>query len=199
MSYGQRQRQSYNGYGYAPRYEPPKRKAWPMRHKFLTFVLFPVLFLVVVIVVVVIVAAASSGGSLGASRTAGLAACASHHAVSAEQWAQITKDPEAAKGQCVIVYGQVTQFDDNTGPGSFRAEAGPRHVAASYGFVNYPTDNVIFSGTAAKLKQFVAGDLFTAEVAIGGSATYDTVMGGSTSAPVMRVDSIAKTGHLDSY
>lgn len=194
MAYDPRQQQPYTGHGHVPRYEPPKRKSWPMRHKFLTFFTFPAL----VIVMIIIVAVASSGGSPGSSQTADLAACTSHHAVSAEQWAQIAKDPGAWKGQCVTVYGQIIQFDDNTGPSSFRAEAGGRHVAPSYGFVNYPTDNVIFNGDEAKLKPLVEGDLFTAEVTVGGSTTYDTAMGGSTSAPVLRVDSITKTGHLDS-
>lgn len=156
-SYDQHQQQPYTGYGYMPmpQYEPPKRKSWPMRHKFLAFFAFPV----VVIVVIIIAAVAASGGSTGAAQTAGLAACTSHHRVSAEQWAQMAKEPEASKGQCVTVYGQIIQFDDNTGPGSFRAEAGPSHVAPSYGFVNYPTDNVIFSGDVAKLKPLVQGDL----------------------------------------
>lgn len=189
----QRQR-PYIGHGYAPRHEPPKRKSWPIRHRVLAFVAYPV-----VAVVVIVTAAVAASRGLGSSPVAGPDTCTSHHVVSADEWAQIVKDPEAGKGQCIVVYGQVVQFDGITGPGFFRAEAGPSLITPSYGFVNYPTASVIFAGDAGKLKPLAAGDLFSAEVTVDGSATYDTATGGTASAPVLRVDSILKTGHLDSY
>lgn len=173
---------------------PERRKSWPRRHKFLTFVFFPA----VVLVVIIVAAAVASSGSPGSSKLAGLASCTSHHAVSGGQWEQIAKDPDSYRGQCVIVYGQIIQFDSNTGPGSFRASAGGSAVAPEFGFANYPTDNTIFDGDTSMLKPLVQGDLFTAQVTVAGSTTYDTAMGGSTSAPVFRVDSVTKTGHASS-
>lgn len=194
QQYDPRQYPPPPGWQPPPGYEIRKRRSWPRRHWFLTFVAFPML----AIVVIIVIAVAASSGSPGSSQLSGLAACETHHTVSSEEWAQIAKDPASYRGQCITVYGQVIQFDDNTGPGSFRAEAGGQHVAPQFGFVDYPTSNALFDGDAATLKPIVQDDLFTAQVTVAGSATYDTAIGGSTSAPVFRVDSVTKTGHLDS-
>ena len=43
-----------------------------------------------------------------------------------------------------------------------------------------------------------AGDLFTAQVTVEGAKSYETTLGGSTTAPLLRVDSVKQTGHLGS-
>lgn len=168
---------------------PPKRKSWVRRHKILTC-------LIVGAAVLIVIIAAATG--LGARKlaAASLAACTSHHAVTERQWLQITKDPDAAKGQCVTVYGQVTQFDSVTGDNAFRAQAGGVTVSTAFGVAAYPT-NTLFEGDGAALSALVQGDLFTAQVTVAGTKSYDTTLGGSTTAPLLRVDSVTRTGHLD--
>ena len=84
------------------------------------------------------------------------------------------------------MYGKITQFDSATGTEGFRADAGGvRQVPDSIGFVNYPT-NTIFSGDSTMLTDFVEGDLFTAKVTVAGAYSYDTQIGGSTTAPQAR-------------
>lgn len=171
-----------------PQWQPPRKRSWVARHKVLTGVLSGA----AVLVAGVIAIAASSGSG---PDTASLAACTSHHAVSSRQWLQVTKDPEAAKGQCITVYGEVTQFDSVTGDGTFRAQAGGTKASTSFGFANYPT-NALFDGGAAQLGALVQDDLFKASATVAGSQTYNTTLGGSTTVPVFRVDSITRTGHL---
>ncbi|HXJ26561.1 MAG TPA: hypothetical protein VNH17_12710 [Streptosporangiaceae bacterium] len=187
----------YPGPGYgaplAPPYAPPPpRRSWIRRHKFLT----ALLAVIAVLIVAVVLSSIGSGGS-GAPSTTGLAGCSSHHAVSARQWLQIAKDPDAARGQCITVYGEVTQFDADTGPSEFRADAGGVRQEPAYGYVSYPT-NTLFGGDAKMLGSLVEGDLFTAEVTVAGAQSYDTQIGGSTTAPALRVDSVKRTGHLSS-
>lgn len=179
-----------NDYLAPPRWEPPRRRRWVARHKILTGFIAGTGALV--LIVIVAVASASPGPD-----TAALAACASHHAISSRQWLQVAKDPGAAKGQCITVYGEVTQFDSVTGNGTFRAQAGGVKAPVSFGFADYPT-NALFDGDGKVLGSLVEGDLFTAKVTVAGSQTYKTQIGGSTTVPVFRVDSVERTGHLGS-
>jgi hypothetical protein len=176
---------------YQPPWQPPRRKSWARRHKFLT----SLGALAAAIIVIVIAAAASSSG--GKPDTAALAACTSHRAISSRQWLQVVKDPGAAKGECLTVYGEVSQFDSVTGDSVFRAQAGGVKATPSFGFVNYPT-NALFDGDAKMLGVLVENDLFTAQVTVAGSQSYDTTLGGQTTVPVFRVDSVTRTGHLGS-
>jgi hypothetical protein len=122
---------------------------------------------------------------------------ATYAALSSREWAQIAKDPASHKGETYIVYGKITQFDSATGTEGFRADAGGvRQVPDSIGFVSYPT-NTIFSGDSAMLTDFVEGDLFTAKVTVVGAYSYDTQIGGSTTAPQLAITSISRIGHAD--
>lgn len=177
--------------GYQPGPQRP-RKSWPARHKILT-----VLGAAGTLLIIVVVLAALSSGATPTPGTTGLAACRSHHAVTERDWLVIAKDPDAHKGECIIVYGEVTQFDSSTGTGMFRASAAGVKVAPEFGFADYPT-NTMLSGSTAALGGLVEGDLFTASVTVAGHVSYDTQLGGSTTAPVLRVDSVTRTGHLTS-
>lgn len=122
-------------------------------------------------------------------------ACISHKAVDARGWLQIAKNLDSHVGDCVIVYGVVTQFDAATGSGAFRADADGVKQVPEYGYVNYPTNTLMTSGEA-DLSDVVEDDLFTAQVTVLGSYTYDTQLGGHTTAPKLRIDAINVTGHL---
>src|SRR5215831_2565175 len=116
--------------------------------------------------------------------------------LSDRQWEQIAKDPDTHADEAYIVYGKVTQFDAATGQSEFRADVGgTRQYPDEVGYVTtYPT-NTVLSGDSAMLKPIVEGDLFTAEVQVTGSLTYDTQIGGSTTVPELQINSITVTGH----
>ena len=115
--------------------------------------------------------------------------------LTAHQWALIGKDPDAHAGETYIVYGEVTQFDANTGPAAFRADVGAtRQYPDDTGFVNYPT-NTVLDGDAGMLGPVVEKDLFTAKVTVTGTLDYDTQLGGTETVPELQIDSITVTGH----
>lgn len=186
---------------YAPAWQPPQvppRRSWPRRHKFLTALIAVIAaVLTAFAVLVVIVAVSPAGSGNGAAPAAGLADCGEHNPVTSREWLEIAKDPDAARGQCIIVYGEITQFDAATGPSGFLADAGGVSQKPSFGYVDYPV-NTLFAGDAKMLSSLVEGDLFTAEVTVAGSQSYDTQAGGSTTAPALRVDSVKRTGHVAS-
>jgi hypothetical protein len=64
---------------------------------------------------------------------------------------KIAKDPEAHKGETIIVYGQVRQFDSATGTDSFRASVDGVVHKPSYGYVDYETNTVLTSPGGAEL------------------------------------------------
>jgi hypothetical protein len=110
--------------------------------------------------------------------------------------ALLVKNPDAHKGETVRVYGYVTQFDAATGTTILRANASGVRQSAWYDF----TDNAMFgvaTSDEAKLTNVVEGDLFTAEVKVAGSYSYDTQIGGNTTVPLFLIDNIVVTGHKD--
>ena len=55
-------------------------------------------------------------------------------------------------------------------------------------------DNALFSGTEAQLAAFVTDDIVIMKVTSLGSHSYDTQIGGNTTAPLFQVDSIGRKG-----
>jgi hypothetical protein len=117
-------------------------------------------------------------------------------AINARTWQLIAKDPDAHAGERVVVYGQVTQFDATTGTDNFRANVDGVVHKPEYGYADYET-NTLLSGDEAALKDVVQGDLFKAEVTVAGAKSYDTAIGGNTTAPQLTVTKIDVVGHLD--
>lgn len=113
--------------------------------------------------------------------------------IAARDWAKIAKDPEAYKGQSIVVYGQVTQFDSATGTDAFRANVDAVKHEVSYGYADYET-NTMLGGSAAVLADLVDKDLFRAEVVVAGAYSYETTMGGQTTVPLLRVTKIQTIG-----
>jgi hypothetical protein len=119
-----------------------------------------------------------------------------YKSVSDRAWLLIAKNPEAHEGEHIIVYGHVTQFDSATGDDHLRGDVGASKRIPEYGFVNYPT-NTLLTGSSARLEEVVEGDLFTAKVTVLGSFSYDTQIGGSTTVPLLQIDSITVTGSVE--
>ena len=109
-----------------------------------------------------------------------------YKALSERQWKLIAKNPDEHIGETYVVYGVVTQFDAATGDDMFRADVAHKNMAYTY---DYET-NTLLIGSAEQLKNLVEDDEFRANVTVLGSFTYDTQIGGSTTVPLLQVDSI---------
>ena len=112
-----------------------------------------------------------------------------HRKLSARDWQVIAKNPDAHIGERVIVHGRVTQFDAATGTTAFRASVDGVRQKRAY---DYDT-NTLLTGDAVDLQDIVVDDEFTAEVTVRGSLTYQTQIGGSTTVPVLLVQTISRT------
>lgn len=114
------------------------------------------------------------------------AATAKYERLSAREWALIAKDPDSHTWEHYIVYGVVTQSDAATGAEAILADLdGVRHTET----YDYPT-NTVLDGDASDFAKVVEGDMFKAKVQVKGSITYETQVGGQTTAPELQVDSI---------
>lgn len=139
----------------------------------------------------------SDDTSAAISTQPSLPPCTSYQTIDSQTWLEVVKDPDSYKGRCYTVYGEVTQFDAATGTSEFRADVGGVRQTPSYGYVSYPT-NTYLTGDANTLKPVVEKDLFTANVMVLGSYSYDTQIGGNTTVPQLQVDTITVTGTVGS-
>jgi hypothetical protein len=117
-----------------------------------------------------------------------------HRAVDAREWQVIAKDPDAYEGERIVVHGHVTQIDRDADTSTVRANVdGVAHDGEERAYLKYKT-NTMLSGEAKALDGVVSGDLFSAEVTVRGSISYDTQVGGSATVPVLAINSIQVTG-----
>ncbi|WP_297650316.1 hypothetical protein [Pseudonocardia sp.] len=163
---------------------PPKRRPFYKKKR----------YMIPLTLVVLLIAVLSINGNSGGVDVATVTPTGPPHAVSARDWQLIAKDPDSHKGESIIVYGEVIQFDAATGTSGLRAEVdGVEHPLQS-GFADYSTNTVI-AGDPAVLKNVVEKDVFKASVTVAGSTSYDTQIGGHTTAPTLQIQSIQVTGH----
>jgi len=104
--------------------------------------------------------------------------------ISSRDYALLVKNPDAAKGRKLIVYGVVTQFDPATGTSDFRANTGADNSARIY---DYDENTLLHAPDPAILKDVVEKDMVTMYVDVVGSQSYDTQIGGHTTAPLFNV------------
>jgi hypothetical protein len=112
----------------------------------------------------------------------------SYAAISARTWALVVKDPDKYFGRGYRIWACITQFDAATGTDAFRANASYRDEPDWY----LGGDNALFIGDETKLEDFVKGDAVALSVVDGGSYSYDTQIGGNTTAPIFRVVTIKR-------
>lgn len=108
-------------------------------------------------------------------------------------WAQIAKDPDATAGNKVIVFAEVTQFDSATGSDTFRASVGAEQPAAEFELET----NAVLYGDEAALTDVTLGDVLKVYAVVDGSVDYETMVGGATTAPMLRVAAIENVGFRD--
>lgn len=113
-----------------------------------------------------------------------------YEAISDRDFALLVKNPEGFTGRKFVLYGRVSQFDSATGPSTFRADAAasPQEYWGLYG------ENVVVTGSSRMLTDVVEDDLVTMYVEVAGAYSYDTQIGGSTTAPKLTVNIIDVTG-----
>ncbi|ASK66199.1 hypothetical protein CFK39_10660 [Brachybacterium avium] len=103
--------------------------------------------------------------------------------------AQIVKAPDDHLGRQVIVYGAITQLDAATGKCFVRISIAEAPQDAWY---DYEHNSVGFAGDGESdcpvLDPFVADDEVKLWITIGGSISYDTQIGGSTTVPAYLID-----------
>ena len=131
-----------------------------------------------------------------ATAPAAPAAPKEYAALDARTWALLAKNPDAYKGQTFLVFGEVTQFDAATGTGAFLADVAEANKC-SYGF--FDGDNTwLTAAPGVSLANVVEDDVFSAQVTVVGSYSYDTQAGGNTTVPHLQVNSIEVQGTCDS-
>ncbi|GAA1877615.1 hypothetical protein GCM10009715_25430 [Paeniglutamicibacter psychrophenolicus] len=112
--------------------------------------------------------------------------------VSARKLAKLVKNPDNYKGDVIVVYGEITQFDAATGTCSFRA-----NIANSrkYETWDYEYNSLFTAGDGVEdcpaLDDFVADDQVKMTATSLGSLSYDTQIGGSTTVPYFQVEKIS--------
>lgn len=109
--------------------------------------------------------------------------------VGERDWQLIAKNPDAHLGEKVVIYGKVTQADSAMGDKLIRVSTGGQ--PADY----YTINTVAKEGVDGVFANIVEGDLVTMWARVWGSKTYDTTIGGSTTAPEVKVNVIEVTGH----
>jgi hypothetical protein len=109
---------------------------------------------------------------------------ASYNPIAPRDFALLVRNPDAHKGEKIIIYGEVTQFDAATGTTEFRADTGaePPDVNDSY------TQNSYVSAATAPdpsslLANVVEKDKLKMYVEVAGAYTYQTQIGGETTVP----------------
>jgi hypothetical protein len=95
----------------------------------------------------------------------------------------------------LAIFGVVTQFDVATGAKMFLADTGAHQKYPSYGFVDFP-QNTLILGNATRFRNVGEGDVFVGKVEVAGSESYDTQIGGNTTVPMLKVDSISVYTHV---
>lgn len=136
-------------------------------------------------------AAASSRAAAAAAAEAERTNPASYEQVSTRDFALIVRDPSAARGRKLVLYGYVSQFDSATGTNQFRASVDSQPLGSWY---EYDHNVVIKASDRALVANVVEDDLITLWVEVDEPLTYDTTLGGSTTVPSFRLNMIEVTG-----
>lgn len=133
--------------------------------------------------------AEAAAAAAAAAAEAALRDPATYSSISRRDWQLIEKDPDSHAGEKYIVYGHVTQADAATGTELFRADTG----GAKADWYDYEV-NTIVSADADLVSGVVTDDMVRLYVTIIGSFSYDTQIGGSTTAVAVSAGIIEVTG-----
>jgi hypothetical protein len=116
-----------------------------------------------------------------------------YNKLTARNWSKVVKDPDAYVGRTYQIWACITQFDAATGSDTFRGQAS--YAKQSYWYTD--GDNALFTGTDDQLGDFVQDDIVQVNVTTLGAFSYDTQIGGNTTAPWFTVDKIIRRGSCE--
>ncbi len=105
--------------------------------------------------------------------------------ISARDYALLVTDPDTAKGQKLIVWGVVTQFDAATGTPDFRADTGGEQKSS---WLDYEDNAFDHAPDPAILANVVETDMVVMYVDVAGSYSYGTQISGNPTVPLFNVD-----------
>lgn len=105
------------------------------------------------------------------------------------EWIKIKRMPDSIAGKDFTIYGCVTQFDNMTGSGAFRANVDRKPV-----YEWYDGENAVLTGDETELLKIDEDQRFSAKVILWGSLKYKTTIGGEMSVPQFLITEIKKTG-----
>lgn len=144
----------------------------------------------VLVVVVGILAIAMSGSSSNSTPSPLLETTpTSFKTITDREYALIAKDPTAHVGECVKVFGKVTQADATTGTERIRANTEATKKEQTYDY----TINSLLSAEGTVLSDFVTNDQFSADVCVTGQFKYKNALGAESSAIELQVFSISRS------
>lgn len=107
-----------------------------------------------------------------------------------QDFAVLSRNPDARIGDRIVVFGQIVQFDANTGACTFLANTEATQRASSYEYLqlsNVTSDDLT---DCPSLDTFALGDHFRAEVTVSGSYTFPTQDGGAATVPSFEIAQI---------
>ena len=110
---------------------------------------------------------------------------------------KILKNPDALRGDCVVLYGRIVQFDSNTGPCSFHADIARNRSTnwwdydnrSTFGYKNNELSSALH-GNCPELDNIDVEDFIKVWATVLGSFTYDTSIGGSNTVPSFRIQQV---------
>ncbi|QDP09779.1 hypothetical protein FNU77_08655 [Prescottella equi] len=182
---------SPSGYGYPP---PKKKAKWPWILGGIVALFF------VMVACTAAIGASSESTSSNSSRSSAAPAPAdparldpaTYSELAERDFALIAKDPDAAKGRKVVIYGRVTQFDAATGITQFRADTSGIVQDSKWG---YNENSIVDARDKALVADVVVGDILKMYVEVRGAYSYDTQIGGRTTVPRFSLNIVEQLDH----
>ncbi|MGW0016951.1 DUF2510 domain-containing protein [Rhodococcus sp. NPDC003382] len=116
---------------------------------------------------------------------------ASYETLTDRDFALIAKNPSAATGRRIVLYGNIFQFDSITGTDKFLANTSPAWQDSKY---SYDQNTLVVAYDPAILANVVEGDIVKMYVEVAGTYSYDTQIGGSTVVPKVGLRMIEVVG-----
>jgi hypothetical protein len=117
----------------------------------------------------------------------------SYKKLSDRSWRKVVKSPDAYIGKTYQLWACISQFDAATGDDTFRGQASNKRREYWYS----DGENALFTGDSGRLVDFVQDDVVVMNVMVLGSFSYDTQIGGNTTAPWFSIDKITRKGSCD--
>lgn len=104
---------------------------------------------------------------------------ANYQQVSDRSWSLVERDPESHEGEEFVLYGRVTQADAITGSSIIRVDTSATQKSRAF---YYDVNTMVNAGESGVFDDVVGDDLIKLLVTVDGSMSYETAIGGSTTA-----------------